>query len=318
MKATITAALLIFASSITSHSQSFNFPDFSSIIGVTVNSAANQNGNELQLTPALNSQWGTAYFYIPVQVIGGFDTTFTFRITSPGADGFTFIIHNDPAGAAAVNNSSGGPLGYGGGSAITNSIVIEFDNYINGNNGDTSNNEISIHTEGVNPNNQSELASIGRLTPSVSFADGQVHTARIEYIPGTLNVYLDNLTTPVLSASYDIIAGATQLNGTPVGGLSLFNIDSAYVGFTAATGGLNQSHDILSWQWTTAVPPPSCYAGYIVDGQGNLVDMLLVNGSAGGFFRTVPVTAYQTFTFDFLAPPLNPNPAPFVLSLIHI
>ncbi len=313
MRATIYAALVFSALAGTVLSQSFTYSDFSSSIGITMNNSANQNGNELQITPAINTQWGTAYYYVPMQVIGGFDTTFTFRVTSPGADGFTFIIQNDATGSAAQSNSSGETMGYGGLTPISNCIVVEFDNYVNGTAGDTSNNEISIHTEGMNPNSELEVSSIGRVTPSVTFANGQIHTARIEYIPGTLNIYLDNLTVPVLSTSYDIVAGATQINGTPVGGLSLFNNDSAYVGFTAATGGLNQSHDILSWQWTTAAPPPACYAGNIVDGQGNPVDLLLVNGSAGGFFRTVPVTAFQTFTFDFLAPPLNPNPAPFVI-----
>ena len=44
-----------------------------------------------------------------------------------------------------------------------------------------------------------------------------------------------------------------------------------------------------------------------------MTNLLLVNGSAGGYFHTVAVPAFQTFSFDFLAPPLNPNPAPFII-----
>jgi hypothetical protein len=67
-----------------------------------------------------------------------------------------------------------------------------------------------------------------------NFSDGNIHTVRIDYVSesGILKIYVDSF--PVINV------GA---------GINLLNLDNgrAWVGFTAATGGDAQIHDILNW-----------------------------------------------------------------------
>jgi hypothetical protein len=68
-------------------------------------------------------------------------------------------------------------------------------------------------------------------------ADGMMHTTKIAYVSGTLRIFLDDLTKPVLTVPVDL--GTT---------LSLDN-GQAWVGFTAATGKRSQIHDIRSFSY---------------------------------------------------------------------
>ena len=187
------------------------------------------------------SQVGAAW-YTPAaseqhNVANGFNAIFDFRITSGTsipADGFAFVIQNESTTAIGSPRSPGYP-------GISNSIAIEFDTFQNPSNGDASEREIAVMTMGVNPNSQSHFeADIGSVKSPIDFADGEVHTARIQYTPGapgTLNVYLDDLTTPILSVPLDLAATINLNDG------------SAWVGMTAATGGLFSNHDILAWEF---------------------------------------------------------------------
>jgi hypothetical protein len=234
--------------------QSFDFPNFPNTTGLALNGSASVTGNLLQLTPAANDQYGSAYYTTPVAVSGGFTTTFTFRISNDGADGFAFIIQNDPRGTTALG-FHGTSLGYSdyvvpGGLAIVNSIVVEFDTWNSGvQAGDTSANEISIHTDGVNDNRFEEAFSLGNVTPAINMSDGQVHTVRIVHAPPSLSVYLDNLVTPVLTVPYSFATGGNHIGGAPVGGLNLIGGTSAYVGFSGTTGGVTEVHEIHSWSF---------------------------------------------------------------------
>ena len=55
-----------------------------------------------------------------------FENVFTFKITKGGADGFSFIIHNNEEAQIGVGGSG---LGYAG---IANCIAIEFDTWNSG------------------------------------------------------------------------------------------------------------------------------------------------------------------------------------------
>jgi hypothetical protein len=210
---------------------------------------------------------GSAFYDQPVDVASGFTTTFVFRISQDGADGFTFVIQNDPRGLTALGDD-GTSLGYSGytipgGNAIVNSIAVEFDTWLSGPPAnDTSANEVSIHTDGVNDNRYEEDFSLGNTTPTlVDMSDGAVHTVRIDYSPGTLSVYLDDLVTPLLVVPYEFGTGGTHLTGSPVGGLNLINGNAAYVGFTGTTGGVTEIHEILSWEFSPfSIGTPYCMA----------------------------------------------------------
>ena len=290
---------------------SFLYNDFSSTIGLTLNGATTISPtNTAMLTTATNSLTGAMFTTVPVTVLGGFDTQFQFRITpvGQGADGMTFVIQNSLAGAAALGGA-GSDLAYGGLTPIDNSIVVELDTYLSGAPySDTSGNEISIHTNGTAANSPNEASSIGRVTPAgITMADGAIHTMRILYAPGTLSVFLDNLATPVLSVPYDFQSGGNYLVGGAVPGIALALTSDAYVGFTAATGGLNESHEVLSWSWVSTGLPDACFAGSAP------TDLLTVNGATGGVLRTVTLPTYSTLSIDVANQPAGGLPSYIVL-----
>lgn len=243
--------------------QTILYPDFSATVGMVLNGSAGQLGNALMLTPALNGQAGSAWYQTQQSVTSGFVTNFRFRITptGSGADGLTFIVHDDAAGTAALAQG-GGSLGYTSEplvatNTLINLLVFEFDTYQNGNFGDPDANHISIHLIPSLPtttNGADEFYSIGRVSPTINMSDGADHTVCIRYVPGTLDVFLDDMSAPALSVPFDFLTGGTSLGGNPIGGLNLPN-GTATVGFTGGTGGLNQLNEILSWEFGgTACP----------------------------------------------------------------
>ena len=227
----------------------FSFPDFSTVAGLNLNGDAAQVGNSLRLTSSFPGQLGSAWFNLPQQVQNGFQSTFQFQITDlqlNGADGLAFVIQNSSAGALGA---PGGAMGYGG---IFNSVAVEFDTWQNLVSdfsptfllGDPNDNHLSVHTRGTLPNSFDEGFSLGSTTLIPNLSDGSIHIAEITYAAGNLSVFLDDLAAPRLVVALNL---ATTLNLAD---------GRAGVGFTAATGGAYENHDILNWQFG-AVPEPA-------------------------------------------------------------
>lgn len=221
-----------------------NFPSFPNTTGLSVAGNAAVTGGLLRLTTNANAQAGSTYGITQQNVGSGFRCVFTFRITGQtggGADGFAFVIQN--ASATALGDNGCG-LGY---TNIPSSLAVEFDTYQGncgtGTGGDPNNNHVSVQTLGTQPNSGMGSASIGINPNVVNFRDGAVHTAYIDYTPGELLVYLDNNTTPIISSLVNLSTSLALTNGR------------AWVGFTAATGGSTENHDILSWTLTEGAPP---------------------------------------------------------------
>jgi hypothetical protein len=254
-----------------------SFNDFSDVSNVALNGSAAQVTNEhgqkvLRLTPdGGGDNAGTAWFKTQRQsVAAGFTSVFQFQIVhdpahGPGpADGLAFVIQNSSGegqGTEALGGSGSG-IGYGApdegqhGTPIPNSLAVEFDTYQNLPY-DPNDNHIAIQSCGTDPNTQhhdvtcpsGEPSNLGIVSDlaGIHLADGTVHTAVVEYDPpsggnrGILRVFLDNFGTPILVAN----ANLTDL-------LSLMNNDSAWVGFTGATGAYVENNDILKWTFTPA------------------------------------------------------------------
>jgi hypothetical protein len=236
---------------------SFTFPDFSTSQGLSLVGSARTTDNRLRLTPADFDQTGAAWVSFRQPVGDGFDTTFKFQISDlgvTGADGFAFVIQNDTAGPSALG-FGGGALGY---SFLANSIAVEFDTWFNGEYNDPNENHVSVHTLGTFSNTADETFSLGSTVNVPDLSDGNVHTARIAYAPGDLQVFLDDLSTPILRVPADLGA--------------ILNLDHghAWVGFTAATGGAYENHDILSWSYNRTLRE-ICNDGLDNNGNG-LVD----------------------------------------------
>ena len=295
--------------------QSFSYPNFSSTAQLNLLGNSIQAGNAVRLTANASNQTGWLWRNTAVPILSGFDTTFTFRILPPSfgtkAEGFAMVIHNDPNGANATGGTVWG-MGYGSGAnnsqGIRNSIAIEFDTYQDPFLNDSSANELTIHTRGVLGNNENENSSIGRVTPPGNFVNGQVHTARIVYVPGLIEVYVDNMAAPILTRAYDLVTGGTYQSGSPVGGIGAVG-GTGFAGFCATTGAgsLTEQVDILSWDWASTPPVDPCYAGTL--GQSTLT----IDGNDGGFFRRVEIATHQPFAIGVANPPAFGVGAPYIL-----
>lgn len=297
--------------------QSFTYTDFSSTASLNLLGSTQQLGNALRLTGYVSNQTGWAWHQTAMPVLAGFDTTFTFRITPPTvgtkAEGMALVIHADPAGPNAMGGTVWG-MGYGNGAnssvGIRNSIAIEIDTYLDGFLGDTSANEVTIHTRGTNGNHEHEQWSIGRTTPAVNLSNGQVHSLRVRYAPGTIEVFVDGSATPSITRPYSLTTGGTYLTGNPAGAPNMPN-GTAWLGFCATTGAntLVELVDILSWSWTSTPLVDACYVG------SPGADVLRVDGSAGNYLRQVSLATYQPFAIQLQAPPAFGAGAPYVLFL---
>lgn len=219
----------------------FSFPDFAASAEMSLlGSATVTADNRLRLTPAAGGQNGGAWYTAEKQFVGSaFETTFQFQMSETadppgGSDGFVFLIQNH---APTYLAGGGGTLGY---DQLPNSLAVEFDTFQNSEVNDPSHSHVSVHTNGTGPNSWSEAFSLGSYSTSPNLLDdAAVHTARIVYTPGTLSVYLDNMMAPKLTVSVDL---AERLG---------LDAGKAWVGFTSATGGGWENHDILSWSYST-------------------------------------------------------------------
>jgi hypothetical protein len=302
--------------------QNIALPNFSNLSSLTLNQNATTFNNALRVTSSVISQRGTAFWNNPIPVGLGFETTFTFQITSlvsSGGDGLAFVLHNDPRGVTALGNHASA-LGYGAfvgvptGTAIANSLVVEFDTFLGNFNGfpDLSSNEISVHTGGAGDNSQGEDFSIGRANAPVSMKNGQVHTATIRYTPGLLVVTMNN--TQVLSIPYSLDTGGQHILGTagPVGGLNLLPGGLAYVGFSASCGGSYENHDILSWSFSAVANDP-CFAGTVGSTAGGPYDILTVNNDGGSPGRRVLAATNSLLSIDLATSPVSLASANFII-----
>jgi Legume lectin domain/Chitobiase/beta-hexosaminidase C-terminal domain len=214
-----------------------NFPGgFASGDGVALSGSAALSGSQIQLTNT-NSQGleaGAAWFGVPVN-IGTFSTAFTLDFTNANANGMTFSIQNQSQGSAYVANSviSGGPdalgasqsgMGYAG---IMASVALAFDLY-------NVPNSVGLYTNGATPTGS-------QIATGLSFGSGHPFNVSLSYNGTTLSMTMtDTVTKASFSKSWAINIPTT------VGG------NTAYVGFTGATGGLFANQDVSSWTYSTS------------------------------------------------------------------
>ena len=249
----------------------------------------------LRLT-ANQTNWATSAWYQAPQIVsGGFTTTFSFQLGSTStfnADGIAFVIQNSSLAALGPNGCGigfGGSSGCTTGTGIPNSVAIEFNTYPNGGGIDPSSDDVTIQNcGGITPNSVDTRCSLKSidLTGKINLADGALHVATVSYTPSaqsncgtgtqtcsTLNVVLDGV---------DLFPGGVLLDINTIG----LTGSSAWVGFTAATGGGNDDQDILSWTFT---PQGQSLTGTITPGQTSPT-IFKING---GFVEGSPTTGYD-------------------------
>jgi hypothetical protein len=229
-----------------------SFPTFASGTGIL-----QKNGNgtlptsttatppsALELTSTAASQT-TSVFTTSRYDVSSFDTTFDFEYNhltaNPQADGFTFTIQTNGAGALG---GGGGALGYAS-TNLSHSLALKFDLW----NGSAHDSTTGVYTNGEAVNDNLTTTS-GQLHTGYSmeasgikfhdnFADK--FEAHIKYDGTTLTETVTDLTTNAvftMSWALDIP--------------TLLGNKCAFVGFTGATGGATAQQDIVKWNFTPA------------------------------------------------------------------
>lgn len=200
--------------------------------GLTLNGSASLKGGRLQLTGEAKKQKGSAFFGATVNV-QNFTTDFTIQQPYAQADGMTFCIQN--AGLAALGDS-GGALGYGPGSVagIGNSIAIKFDLFSNSGEG---NNTVGLYTDATMPTSPAI-----NLTPSgIDLHSGEVFSVHIDYDGAVLTMTIVNTSTPWVRFTRNWMIDIPGTVGS----------QTAFVGFTGATGSFTGMQDVLAWTYYT-------------------------------------------------------------------
>jgi len=239
--------------------------------------------NIMRLTRA-SSQTGAVWYGSKLHIENGFETMFTFKMSSAcstylpnvgcgASDGFAFVIHgNDLPDQIGCGGKS---LGFAGGGSncagISKSIAVEFDTWhnpdlrdINVRGGGTL--EVNATTvarynyvhaaffsNGDLPNTNSHDTQIAGTPAIPTINDGLWHSARVVYIPGTtaaapgrLFLYIDDMQSFVLTAPVRLTrSGSCGFANTDRCVLDTFG--NAYIGFTASSGEISQNHDVSKW-----------------------------------------------------------------------
>ncbi len=230
-----------------------------------VGSAQLTDDGRARLTRPEEGQTGALWHVNKQRLAEGFQLVFRFQTSAPGCfmdplctdggDGLAFVIqNNDPAQVGG----GGGDIGYAG---MANSLAVEFDMWNNGDgDNDPDGNHVGVQTRGAQENSHFGDATVAQASPTVQMDDGEVHVVRIDYVPGQMRVFVDNLQVPLLNAAVDLTALAPT-EGNPLGDNILDESGAAYIGFTAGTGAAIQNHDILYFVLRTGEPCPIDYDG---------------------------------------------------------
>ena len=130
----------------------------------------------------------------------------------------------------------GGALGYGSSTSgtlgIPNSVAVKFDLY---NNGGEGNNSTGLYTDGASPTTPAVTLGGG-----VNLHSGDIFSVQISYDGMNLTMTITDTTN----------TADTFTQSWPVNIPSVVGGDTAYVGFTAGTGGLTAKQEIVNWTYT--------------------------------------------------------------------
>ncbi|HUE42328.1 MAG TPA: chitobiase/beta-hexosaminidase C-terminal domain-containing protein, partial [Candidatus Sulfotelmatobacter sp.] len=222
-----------------------NFPNgfAAATATMTFNGSTDLDDSRLQLTNGGIQQAGSAFFNTPVN-IQSFTTDFTMQLSNAVADGMTFAIQN--VGPTALGPAGGG-LGYGPdlpanpdpspNTPIANSVAVKFDFFSNAGEGNDS---TGLYTNGASP-----------TTPAVDLSSTGIRLNSGD----TMSVHLAYDGTNLSLTITDTVANATFTQTWPINIPQTIGGNTAYVGFTGATGGSSSSQKIETWSFTSNTSP---------------------------------------------------------------
>ena len=205
-------------------SRPFDDRDFN--LPATSNSSFLGNG-VFQLTQSLNFQGGAIWYKrrLDMRVDFSISVELNLGTSESGADGVAFVLQNLDTG----QGSTGGGLGFGGGSPISPSMAIEFDTYYN----------LGFDPVGVaSPSADDHIAfvengntSVMPLAEDVTIVDnlenGNYHRVVIAW----------DSENQILSFEFTHSNGNVYADAKSVNLIALMGSSIAFWGFTASTGG---------------------------------------------------------------------------------
>lgn len=206
--------------------------------GLTLNGSSAINGNLLQLTTYGKMYESASAFAGPVDVTH-FNTQFEFQL-SPGthiADGFTFTLQNQ--GPTALGGF-GRELGFGkttteGG--VESSIAVKFDLYNNAGEGVDS---TGVYAQAGDP---TAVGSINLANTGIDLHDGDLFLATLSYDGAVLTQTITDTQSGASVTEHYTINIPEEVGGA-----------TAYAGFTAGTGYLTATQDIVNWTYSANAP----------------------------------------------------------------
>lgn len=194
------------------------------------NDAVNTGGDCYRLTDADNYQAGSMWYEDKVDFGKSFDIFFDFNLgcyDRNGADGLAFLLQPISTSIGVA----GGGIGYAG---VRPSLAVEFDTWENSEYSDPSFDHLSIMKNGnISHNNPDNLAGPVHILPTQQNAeDCQWHKGLIRWIAPTktIEVYVD--CDRRLVHKIDLVREI------------FFNDPNVYFGFTSATGGAVNVHQV--------------------------------------------------------------------------
>ena len=211
--------------------------------GLTLNGSARSDGGPIRLAGQHFFQAGSFFCTNAVNVTG-FTTTFRFQVQGPNpADGITFCVQGE--GPRALGGPGGG-LGYGldpvdpldPGFRITRSVALKFglfDSFAN-----QPRSSMGLYQNGDSPTAANAIGGEIALDPlGMNLRSSHQFRVTLTYDGATLQAVVRDLTLQ------------TQITRAFPFNIAAITGNTAFVGFTGGTGGLNANLDVLSWQFTS-------------------------------------------------------------------
>jgi Immunoglobulin domain/Bacterial lectin len=204
---------------------------------LVVTNAGITNGT-LLLTDGHNSEAASAFFNTR-QYSDGFAAFFTYQEANgdtPLADGVTFAVQNAAAGASALGGG-GGELGFFG---IENSAAFEINIFAFANGGAG----IQFGTNGMTADTTPSAGPYLSTAP-VNLSSTHPIDVQLFFNQGTWSAHLRDTVT---GDAFNIVRNQPSMR-------SVIGADTAYVGFTGATGGENAIQTISNFRFSYSTAP---------------------------------------------------------------
>ena len=261
-----------------------NFQISAQLNDTIIGDAENLGGNCFLITPEAADKAGGVWYNNPIDFSDDFTIYYQNNFGDKdfdGADGMALVFKTTPD---AVIGGAGEGIGYSG---INNSLIVEFDTFENGIQGDPSEDHLAIMKNG-NPSHADNLAGpVLASSSSANIEDGIFHDVKVQW----------DATAQVLSVFFDCELRLTlteDIKNTIFGGDS-----SIFFGFVGSTGGSINRQEVcfnsISFVENLVVPENE----KICLGQEINIDATIPSGNSYSWSPTTGVSDAEIANPDF-------------------